>query len=64
MTVYENWSMRVAHEGSREDCREWIMNQAFTMSDGRKIFRHWEADGMYHYDVGCVYCTYQDIFDK
>lgn len=41
--------------GTEDECKKWILNQAFTMSNGRKIFRTWnEFDGEV-YDVGNVY---------
>ena len=58
-TVYEYYTPRVAFEGTADECWKWIMDQAFTMDDGRKIFRTWEENGDTVYDVGNVY-----IFNK
>ena len=58
-TVYEYYTHRVAFEGTVDECWKWIMDQAFTMDDGRKIFRTWEENGEMVYDVGNVY-----IFNK
>lgn len=62
MTVYCYIDRRVAFEGTRKECRDFVMNQAFTMEDGRRIYRYFEdEDGMHVYDVGALYCTYEDI---
>ena len=58
-TVYKYPTRRVAFEGTADECWKWIMDQAFTMNDGRKIFRTWEENGETVYDVGNVY-----IFNK
>lgn len=58
-TVYEAFTRRVAFEGTTDECWKWIMDQAFTMDDGRKIFRTWQENGDTYYDVGHVY-----IFNK
>ena len=38
-TVYKAYNRRVAFEGTDDECLKWIMDQAFTMDDGRKIYR-------------------------
>lgn len=58
-TVYEAWTKRVAFKGTADECWKWIMDQAFTMDDGRKIFRTWQENDDCYYDVGAVY-----IFNK
>ena len=58
-TVYEAYNRRVAFEGTADECWKWIMDQAFTMGDGRKIYRTWQENGDTYYDVGSVY-----IFNK
>ena len=58
-TVYKAYNRRVAFEGTADECLKWIMDQAFTMDDGRKIYRTWQENGDTYYDVGYVY-----IFNK
>ena len=58
-TVYDAFTRRIVFEGTADECLKWIMDQAFTMDDGRKIFRTWEENGEMVYDVGNVY-----IFNK
>lgn len=55
-TVYSAYDRRVVFEGTAEECREYIMNQAETvLSDGRVIFRQWTMDGDTYWDVGPVF---------
>ena len=58
-TVYKAYNRRVAFEGTADECWKWIMDQAFTMDDGRKIYRTWQENGDTYYDVGTIY-----IFNK
>jgi hypothetical protein len=55
-TVYSAYDRRVVFEGTAEECREYIMNQAETvMDDGRVICRLWTMDGDNYWDVGPVF---------
>lgn len=54
-TVYNYYTRAAAFEGSPTECWDWLMSQAFTMDDGRKIYRSWVEDGNNVYDVGSLY---------
>lgn len=58
-TVYEALTRRIVFEGTADECLEWILNQAFTFEDGRKLYRTWQENGDCYYDVGTVY-----VFNK
>ncbi len=53
--VYDYYTKKVVFEGTYEQCWDWIMSQAFTFKDGRKIFRSWLERGSTVYDVGNLY---------
>ena len=58
-TVYDAFTRRIVFEGTVDECLKWIMDQAFTFEDGRKLYRTWQENGDCYYDVGTVY-----VFNK
>ena len=58
-TVYDAFTRRIVFEGTVDECLTWIMDQAFTFEDGRKLYRTWQENGDCYYDVGTVY-----VFNK
>ena len=62
MKVYQLYGNQLVFEGTKADCKRYIMEGAFEMSDGHCIFRRWKTeDGKYCYDTDNVYYTFEDI---
>ena len=57
--VYRFYNNEPIFSGTEEECWQWILDQAYTMSDGRKIYRTLKIGGHTCYDVGALY-----IFDR
>lgn len=64
MVVYSYYSNESVFEGTKEEVRNWIMDQAFELSNGKRLFRSWNEAGKYVYDVEILYYTTEDIFDE
>ena len=52
--VYEYYSRIKVFEGSFLECAKWILDHCEIISE-KKIFRTWEQNEKYYYDVGTVY---------
>ena len=64
MVVYSYYTKKPVFEGTKEEVRNWIMGQAFELSNGKRIFRSWREVVKYVYDVEILYYTTEDIFDE
>lgn len=64
MKVYRDYSNEPVFEGLGHECLKFIMDKAFTFADGRKLYRKWEEDGKYFYDVGSVYYTTEPLIQE
>lgn len=62
ITVYDSYDNQIAFRGDLKECKNWIIGKAFKFEDGRSFFRHWELEGRFYYDVGCVYYTFEKLF--
>ena len=63
MVAYSYYTKKPVFEGNKEEVRNWIMGQAFELSNGKRIFRSWREVDKYVYDVEILYYTNEDIFD-
>ena len=50
MKVYQLYGNQLVFEGTKSDCKRYIMEGAFEMPDGRCIFRRWKTE-----DGKCFY---------
>ena len=64
MVAYSYYSNEPVFEGTKEEVRNWIMDQAFELDNGKRLFRSWNEAVKYVYDVEILYYTTEDIFDQ
>ena len=63
--VLRAYNKTVAFEGTEAECTKFILDQSFTLDNGRKIYRTWtDENGDHYYDADVYVFIYNGKFGK
>lgn len=63
--VLRAYNRTVAFEGTEAECTKFILDQCFTLDNGRKIYRTWtDENGDHYYDADVYVFIYNGKFGK